>query len=187
MSTKSTSGNKGLAKLDKPIVRRESLRSKLASIFGGKVDAADPNAEPIDAKDLRWADITEHATGESKLFLLAYENGVLDPYCNLPVERKGRGTKDNPVPIESFYNERAVACVCESTQSYVKYTILNKGEPKRCACGHWMELVDAPKFWLKIPKEDLVTIPYFAELEAEGKLDKILAGEDEEHHAHGGH
>lgn len=162
--------------------KRESLRSKLASIFGGYVDPADPNEQPIPSEKVNFPDVTEQATGEAKLFLLAFENGIIDPYCNLPVERRGAGTKDNPVKVQSFSEDRLVGCVCEETQNYLKYTHLYKGEPKRCQCGHWMELVDAPRFWEKIPKEDLVTIPYFRELEEEGKLDKFLAGKLEESH-----
>ena len=169
--------------------KRESFRSVLATIFGGKVDAANAEEGPIPVDKVLFPDITEKATGEHKLLLLAFENGFLDPYCNLPTERNGRGTKDNPVKVESFINERLVACVCEETQTYVKYTHVYKGEPKRCQCGHWLELVEAPKFWEKIPKEDLLGIPYFADLEEEGKLDKLLSGEldKEAEHGHGGH
>lgn len=117
--------------------------------------------------------------------MLAFEQGIIDPYCNLPVERRGGGTRDNPVKVKSFTNYRYVGCICEPNQNHVKYTILNMGEPKRCFCGHWLELVEAPKFWTKIPKEDLLTIPYFMELEAEGKLDAVLAGEEPDDHHHG--
>lgn len=141
------------------------------------MDPADPNADPIPASKVNFPDVTESATGEYKLFLLAFENGFLDPYSQLPIERKGRGTKDNPIPIESFIDERIVGCVCEESQSFIRYSVVYKGEPKRCACGHWMKLVEAPRFWEKIPKEDLLTIPYFRELEEEGKLDKLLSGE----------
>lgn len=141
------------------------------------MQAADPDAPPIPADKVNFPDITEAATGEHKLFLLAFENGFLDPYCNLPVQRNGRGTKDNPVPIESFFDERLVACVCEESQNFMRYTYVHKGELKRCNCGHWLEWKEAPRFWEKIPKEDLITIPYFRELEEEGKLDKLLSGE----------
>lgn len=169
---------------DKPVKKRESFRSVMATIFGGHYDPADPKDGPIPAEKVMLPEMTEQATGENKLFLLAFENGILDPYCNLATKRNGRGTKDNPVPIESFSNERMVGCVCEPTQNYLKFTIVHKGEPKRCQCGHWMELVDAPRFWEKIPKEDLLTIPEFLELELEGKLDKFLAGEIEEEKPH---
>lgn len=171
------------------VAKRESFKSKLASIFGGYVDPADPNEPPIPSDKVNFPDVTEHATGEEKLFLLAFENGILDPYCNLPAVRGDRGTRDNPVIIESFDDSRMVACVCEDTQNHHKFTTLYKGEPKRCQCGHWMELVDAPRFWEKIPKEDLLDIPWFRELEEEGKLDEYLkTGKlDDGHHHHGHH
>lgn len=165
------------APIKNPTRKRESFRSILASIFGGKVDPANPEEPPIDADHVNFPDIVEQTTGEGKLLLLAFENGIYDPYCNLPTERNGRGTKDNPIPIESFINERTIACVCEETQNHVKYTTIYKNEPKRCQCGHWLKLVEAPKFWEKIPKEDLVTIPYFRDLEEEGLLDSLLSGE----------
>ena len=166
--------------------KRESLKSKLASIFGGTVDPADPNEPPLPSDKVNFPDVTEHATGEEKLFLLAFESGNLDPYCNLPVERQGRGTADNPVIVESFFDERLVACTCEEAQNYVKYMYVYKGEPKRCSCGHWIKCVDAPRFWEKIPKEDLLEITWFRDLEEEGKLDKFLqTGKlDDDHHGH---
>lgn len=189
-SSSSTPASQPKAGPGNPVPKRESIRSILASAFGGKVEPADPNDEPIDAKDIRLPHSVDHATGERKLFLLAFENGFLDPYSNLPVERNGRGTKDNPVPIEAFGNERIVACSCETTQNHLKYTWVYRGEPKRCQCGHWLKLVDAPRFWEKIPKEDLLEIPYFADLEEKGKLDLLLAGkwpEEDEHKQLGGH
>lgn len=173
-STPAKSGPTGMSSEVPYKPKRESLRSMLASIFGGYVEPANPNDPPIPAEKVNFPDVTDHATGEEKLFLLAFENGILDPYCNLPTERNGRGTKDNPVPVESFAPWRTVACICENTQTYLKYTRLYMGEPKRCQCGHWMKLVEAPRFWEKIPKEDLVEIAFFRELEEEGKLDKFL-------------
>lgn len=177
MSSSNSSNLPSSEPIKNPVRRRESLRSALASIFGGGVDSADPNAPPIPAEKVNFPDVTEQATGEHKLFLLAFEAGFYDPYCNLPTPRNGRGQKDNPVPIESFTDERLIACVCEPSQNHVRYTFVRKDEPKRCYCGHWLKLVEAPRFWEKIPKEDLITIPYFRELEEEGKLDKLLSGE----------
>lgn len=171
----------------KPEKRTESFLSYISLFINGKMDHKDPDKEPIPAQDIKMPHSVEHATGEHKLLLLAFEQGIIDPYCNLPVERNGAGTRDNPIKVESFTNERTVGCICEENQNHLKYTILNKGEPKRCLCGHWLELVEAPKFWTKIPKEDLLTIPYFMDLEAEGKLDRLLAGEDIDDHHHGSH
>jgi len=162
----------------KPVKKRESIGSWLATVFGGKIETADPNDEPIDANDMRLPNAVDVATGEHKLLLLAFENGFIDPYCNMAESRGNRGlTKDDPIPIPSFHDERIVACCCEPAQSFFRSTFVYRGEKKRCECGYWMELVDSPRFWKKIPKEDLVTIPYFKFLDDEGILDLLLADE----------
>lgn len=149
--------------------------SKIAHIFGGGVQPADPNADPIPADKANFPDVIEHSTGEEKLFLLAFEQGIIDPYCNLPIERKGdMGSKENPILIESFMDDRMVACACEPAQNYMKYMTIYKGEQKRCQCGWWMKCVDAPRFWEKIPKEDLLDIPFFRDMEEDGYLDEFL-------------
>lgn len=168
------------------VVKRESFASKLASIFGGKVEHYDSSKPGLNATEANFPMSIEKATGNEKLLLLAFENGYLDPFSNLPTERGNRGTKDNPVLIESFTDERAIACACEQSQNYLRFTIVHKDEPKRCQCGHWMQLVVAPRFWQDIPREDLLEIPFFKELETEGKLDKFMeTGKlDEGHHHH---
>lgn len=177
MSSVASPPPSGVTDGKKPVKKRESFRSIMASIFGGYVDPADPNEPPIPSDLVNFPDVTEQATGYAKLLLLAFENGFIDPYCLMPIERNNRGSKDNPVLVETFFDERLVGCVCEETQNSFRFTTVYRGEPKRCACGHWMKIVDAPKFWEKIPKEDLLTIPYFMILESEGKLDKVLSGE----------
>lgn len=159
--------------------KRESLRSMFNQLIGGNIDPADEKMGPIKAREVNLPNVVEKATGEEKLFLLAFENGIIDPYCNLPIERDGvKGVKkDNPIKIESFFDDRIVACACEPTQTFFRYTFLERGEPRRCHCGYWLELVDAPKFWQKLPKEDLIDIYFFRDLEERGLLDKYLAGE----------
>lgn len=153
----------------------ESMFDIFKTLFSRKLAAADPNEPPINYKDLRLPNTTDWATGEEKLMLLAFENGILDPYCNMPIERDGRGSKDNPIKIPSFFDNRLVACSCEEAQTFVKYTYIHVNEPKRCACGFWMELVEPPRFWEKIPKEDLLEVSMFRDMEEEGYLDDFLA------------
>lgn len=163
--------------------RPRSAMSRLGLFLRGYYEPADPNDEPIPVRKANLPHITEHATGEEKLFLLAFENGIIDPYCALPVERGSKGTKDDPVLIESFFDDRLVACACEPSQTYVRYMYVYKGEPKRCQCGYWLKCVDAPRFWEKIPKEDLLDIAFFRDMEEEGKLDKFLeTGEIDENY-----
>lgn len=142
---------------------------------------ADPRDPPIPVKDLKLPNVVDASTGEEKLMLLAFENGILDPYCNLPTSREGKGTFDNPIIVESFVPSRLVACVCEPEQTFHTYTWLYYGEKKRTnCCGHWMELKEAPRFWEKIPRDDLLEISFFRELEEDGLLDDYLAGKFEE-------
>lgn len=159
--------------------KKESLKSLLASLIpGGKFEPADPSEPPIDPRETRLPESVERCTGEEKLYLLAFENGILDPYCNLPIARGDKGkTKEDAIKIESFFDHRRVACTCEPNQTFYRYTLVLRGEPKRCHCGYWLELVDAPRFWLKLPKEELLDIQFFRDLQDEGLLDKYLAGE----------
>lgn len=193
-SNASMSSNVPASSEPKKTRKRESLRSMIAQVFGGKIDPYDEKVGTITAHEARLPNVVERATGEEKLFLLAFENGIIDPYCNLPIERDGvKGlSKDNPIKVESFLDERMVACACEPTQTFFRYTHLERGDKKRCHCGYWLELVDAPKFWQKLPKEDLLDIQFFRDLEERGLLDKYLAGEIDDKdlqqgHGHGHH
>lgn len=141
---------------------------------------ANANDGPISEKDMMMPEVVEASTGEEKLVLLAFENGFIDPYCTLPTSREGKGTKDNPVIIESFFPERMIACVCEPEQTFHNFTHINYGEKKRCQCGYWMEMREAPRFWEKIPKEELLDITFFRDLEEDGLLDDYLNGKYEE-------
>lgn len=136
--------------------------------------------EPIENKNVKFPSVIDGATGEEKLLLLAFENGILDPYDNLPTSREGKGTKDNPIIIESFFPDRLVACVCEPEQTFHRFTNVYLGEKKRCSCGYWMELREAPRFWEKIPKESLLEITFFRDLEEQGLLDDYLGGKHDE-------
>lgn len=159
--------------------KEESFISRWAYLIpGAKLEPADPDEPPIDPKEVRIPESVERCTGEEKLYLLAFENGILDPYCNLPIKRGDRGkTREDAIKIESFFDYRRVACTCEPNQTFYRYTMLLRDEPKRCHCGYWLELVDAPRFWLNLPKEDLLDIQFFRDLQDEGILDKYLAGE----------
>lgn len=182
-SPSATPNNKP-TQIDKPKVevRRESYLDMFLSIFTGKIESAEDSNVYLDTKDMRFPHLVDQTTGEQKLLLLAFENGIIDPYCCFPIARNGKGeSKDDPVIVRAFHDERIIGCHCEPTQTHILYTTLYKSEgEKRCQCGFWFRLEDAPRFWEKIPKEDLLEIPYFLDLEKEGKLDKLLAGEADE-------
>ena len=67
------------------------------------------------------------------------------PYEELRVELEPNTDKDNPMKINAYGDERTIACVCDD----MHFMTLRKGPPVKCKCGHWFQLVDANKFWLK--------------------------------------
>lgn len=160
---------------DKP----QGLLSKMYDMFTG-MQHVDPSKPKIPLNEVRMPHSVEGSSGAERLFMLAFERGYLDPYATLPVCRDGKGTKDNPVIIDSFAPETVLACVCEPEQTFHRYMKIYADEPKRCACGFWVVLKEADRFWEKIPKEELLQIPYFLDLEERGLLDDFLAGKVEE-------
>uniref|UniRef100_A0A1B6DPX0 Cytochrome c oxidase subunit 5B, mitochondrial n=1 Tax=Clastoptera arizonana TaxID=38151 RepID=A0A1B6DPX0_9HEMI len=85
-------------------------------------------------------DPLEHATGLEKRELLAKAAGNDNPF-DMKVLSRTAGTKDCPNQIPSAFDSRIVGCICEEEATAINWMWLHKGIPKRCACGHWFELV----------------------------------------------
>ncbi|XP_023015501.1 cytochrome c oxidase subunit 5B, mitochondrial [Leptinotarsa decemlineata] len=85
-------------------------------------------------------DPLEHATGLEKRELLAKVAGNEDPF-DVKVLKRGAGTKAQPNEIPSAFEARLVGCICEEDATCITWMWLHKGEPKRCECGHWFNLV----------------------------------------------
>ncbi|XP_016982901.1 cytochrome c oxidase subunit 5B, mitochondrial [Drosophila ficusphila] len=86
-------------------------------------------------------DPLEHATGIEKRELLLKAAGNDNPF-DMKVFKRGAGTKENPNLIPSAFDARIVGCICEEDQTYVQWMWLQKGNQKRCECGHWFKLVE---------------------------------------------
>lgn len=67
------------------------------------------------------------------------------PFEELKVEIDTNSSKDNPMKVNAYGDERTIACVC----SDMHFMTLKKGPPVKCKCGFWFQLVDANKFWIK--------------------------------------
>lgn len=67
------------------------------------------------------------------------------PYEELKVEIDVKSSKENPMKVNAYGDERTIACVCDD----MHFMTLNKGPPVKCKCGYWFQLVDANKFWIK--------------------------------------
>nr|CAH7718647.1 unnamed protein product [Callosobruchus chinensis] len=85
-------------------------------------------------------DPIEHATGLEKRELLAKVAGNDNPF-DLRVIKRGPGSKTQPNEIPSAFDSRLVGCICEEESTCINWMWLHKGEPKRCECGHWFNLV----------------------------------------------
>ncbi|CAH1365879.1 hypothetical protein MTP99_002163 [Tenebrio molitor] len=92
------------------------------------------------ATKVTMGDPVEHATGLEKRELLAQVAGNDNPF-DLKVIKRGPGTKTQPNEIPSAFEARLVGCVCEEESTSVNWMWLYKGQPRRCECGHWFNLV----------------------------------------------
>ena len=82
----------------------------------------------------------EQVTGLEKKELEKMLDGDMDPF-NLKVHTGPGGTKVNPTKVPSMDDERIVGCICEEDMTYIQWMTLKKGEPQRCDCGYFFELV----------------------------------------------
>lgn len=112
--------------------------------------ASGPPSKPIDQHkgkfpddDCQMPDSLGHSVGVERYELLAKEAGDDDPFQLKPIKR-AKGTVDEPTVIASPNAKRMVGCICEEDALTISWMHLHKGEPKRCECGYWFKLVDAP-------------------------------------------
>ncbi|ERL87591.1 hypothetical protein D910_04982 [Dendroctonus ponderosae] len=96
-------------------------------------------------------DPVEHATGLEKREILAKLAGNDNPF-DMRVIKRGVGSKAQPTPIPSAFDSRLVGCVCEEEATTINWMWLHKGEPRRCECGHWFNLVHKAPMTSKIIK-----------------------------------
>ena len=115
----------------------------------------------------------EGATGKERVQLEAWKAGVDDPYDReahyIADYPEGTGlSKDNPIPVPSSLDRRMIGCTCTMSEHFVNYCWLYAGEPKRCGCGIWFELV-----YRKPPHE--IWVPEETKLPKDESLPKIDA------------
>ncbi|CAH0550840.1 unnamed protein product [Brassicogethes aeneus] len=92
------------------------------------------------SKGTSMGDPVEHATGLEKREILAKVGGNENPF-DLKVIKRAAGTKVSPNEIPSAFDARLVGCICEEEATCINWMWLHKGEPRRCECGHWFNLV----------------------------------------------
>ena len=66
------------------------------------------------------------------------------PYQEVELDIDEKSTREKPMKVTAFGNERTIACICGD----IHFMTLKKGPPVTCKCGYWLQLVDARKFWI---------------------------------------
>lgn len=69
--------------------------------------------------------------------------GSLDPFDSFIKKMemfKSAGERNDPIRIPSVTGYRIIGCVCEEDEDEVYWMEVNKGEKKRCKCGHWFQI-----------------------------------------------
>jgi len=136
------------------LASRALLRSALASapMRQGIATTA------ICQKDVKMPHSLDHAVGLEKLERIAKLVGIDDMFGLGPLQL-GKGTKEEPTIIPSTFNKRLIGHQCEDDQTYLTYFYVYKGFPKRCQCGHWFKLVDAPDLAAIMAELDVSDLP----------------------------
>lgn len=72
------------------------------------------------------------------------------PYQEDEIDIDEKSSKENPMRVSAFGDERTIACICGD----IHFMTLKKGPPVTCKCGYWFQLVDQKKFWIHKEAED---------------------------------
>lgn len=88
---------------------------------------------------------TNHNIIRNQSYISADSIKDRSPYEELRVDIDIKSSKEKPMQVNAYGEERTIACVCDD----MRFMTLKKGPPVQCNCGYWFQLIDANKFWLK--------------------------------------
>ncbi|KAF8569943.1 hypothetical protein P879_01991 [Paragonimus westermani] len=71
----------------------------------------------------------------------------LDPYEVKRVKMQTMSSEASPNLVASDYSSRMIGCVCEPEADAINWMELTKGDPVKCYCGHWFQLVDYEEYF----------------------------------------
>ncbi|XP_028397322.1 cytochrome c oxidase subunit 5B, mitochondrial-like [Dendronephthya gigantea] len=117
-----------------------SLRSLCRVSRGSQSRVSNAFLTKRNASDGGIARDEDQVTGLEKKELEKMLEGDMDPF-NMKVYTGPGGTKANPTKVPSMDDERIVGCICEEDMTYIQWMTLKKGEPQRCDCGYFFELI----------------------------------------------
>jgi len=89
---------------------------------------------------------SEQATGLERQELDALLAGEPDPFgLEADITSGYNGTRDDPVLVPSFFEERIVGCACEENSTSLTWMVLRNGPIQPCVkCGCCFKLVHTP-------------------------------------------
>ncbi|XP_005100500.1 cytochrome c oxidase subunit 5B, mitochondrial [Aplysia californica] len=125
------------------ILRRSLTISSVRCASGPPSKAVDQHKGKFPSDDCQIPDSLGHSVGVERYELLAKEAGNDDPFQMKPIKR-AKGTFDEPTIVTSPNAKRMIGCICEEDSLTINWMYVHKGEPKRCECGYWFKLADAP-------------------------------------------
>lgn len=119
--------------------RRTTLLSSVrASSHGPTVE---PHKGKVASDKAQMPDTLGHSVGAARFEMLANIAGNEDPF-EMDIKKRGAGTQVAPTLIPSAFGKRLVGCICEEDSISINWMYINKGEAKRCGCGHWFKMVE---------------------------------------------
>ncbi|EDW63325.1 cytochrome c oxidase subunit 5B, mitochondrial [Drosophila virilis] len=124
------------------VLRQLGLK-RVLGVFGVKEGAGTRaiSTTPVLKKEL--TDDMELATGIFKRELMLRQAGCNDPWAMKRPMKRGAGRENDPTVIPSAFDGRLVGCLCLGDRA-PKWMWLEKGNPKRCECGHYYVLKNVP-------------------------------------------
>ncbi|RUS83343.1 hypothetical protein EGW08_008890 [Elysia chlorotica] len=125
------------------LLRRSLTVASVRCAGGPPAKQIDHHKGKVPSDDVTMPDSIAHAVGIDRQELLAREAGDDDPF-QMKVIKRAKGSFEEPTVITSPNRSRMVGCICEEDALTINWMNLHKEEPKRCECGYWFKLVDAP-------------------------------------------
>ncbi|XP_013417212.1 cytochrome c oxidase subunit 5B, mitochondrial [Lingula anatina] len=94
-------------------------------------------------KGIHYPDSLGYSMGEHRAEILEDIMGVdsFDVY-DYRMIRQNVGTREFPNLVPSVMDHRLIGCVCEEESHAILWMELHEGEPSRCSCGYWFQLVN---------------------------------------------
>ncbi|KER25600.1 hypothetical protein T265_06956 [Opisthorchis viverrini] len=82
--------------------------------------------------------------------LIAHLIETQDPYEIKRVKMPVMTSASSPNLVASDASSRMIGCVCEPVADAINWMELVKGDPVKCYCGHWFQLVSYEEYFRRV-------------------------------------